>query len=99
MRLSNEQRTALDAALDDAQLPRDTQVYLFGSRVDPNARGGDIDLLVYCHSCDRETLRRRIRRAYEAKIEERIDVLVIDVDRPDAEAAVFARTLNTERLR
>jgi predicted nucleotidyltransferase len=44
MRLATEEQNAIRSAI--AQADADAQVYLFGSRVDDAAKGGDIDLLV-----------------------------------------------------
>jgi hypothetical protein len=43
MRLSASERTALEQALDGIQ----GEVYLYGSRTDNSARGGDIDILLF----------------------------------------------------
>ena len=45
MRLTDAQRTIIKAAVART-IGADSKVWLFGSRVDDNKRGGDIDLLV-----------------------------------------------------
>jgi uncharacterized protein len=44
MRLSTQEQQAVSHAIHKAD--RDASIYLFGSRVDDAAKGGDIDLLV-----------------------------------------------------
>lgn len=44
MRLSSEDHSAISNAIQQADA--DAQIYLFGSRVNDAAKGGDIDLLV-----------------------------------------------------
>lgn len=45
MRLSDDEIRAIEQAAKEA-FPPGTGIYLFGSRLDDQARGGDIDLLV-----------------------------------------------------
>ena len=99
MRLSNRQKEALDGALEEAALPEGSRVYIFGSRADATARGGDIDLLVYAPGVDVEDLRRSIRRAFERRLSERIDVVVIDPEDPDQDTLTFADAVQKERIR
>jgi predicted nucleotidyltransferase len=44
MRLSKQEQQAVSQAIHEADMS--ASIYLFGSRVDDEARGGDIDLLV-----------------------------------------------------
>ncbi len=74
MRLSAEQiETIKNAVIGEDPKSR---VYLFGSRVDDSARGGDIDLLIESETMDRESV-RRIRVAFFVLFgEQKIDIVV-----------------------
>lgn len=54
----------------------DAKVYLFGSRADDTARGGDIDLLVLSRSLDFTDKLEIKRRLYEVLGEQRIDIVI-----------------------
>jgi predicted nucleotidyltransferase len=86
MRLSDRERNAIVSAVHnyDAQ----AQVFLFGSRVDDNKKGGDIDLMVRSTSIGPAD-KRRIRRAIcDAIGEQKIDILVAaDLASPMARVA------------
>lgn len=98
MRLSERQRAALFDAIEEAALPKETEVYLFGSRVDPDAAGGDIDLLIVGDIGEPYEVATRLRRAYQRRLDERVDVVVLDRMNPDPNTALFVRTLHTERI-
>lgn len=53
MRLSEQQRTEIVSAVRQA-FGSDSRVWLFGSRIDDTARGGDIDLYVESAISDAE---------------------------------------------
>ena len=53
MRLTRDQQTAIRSAIDET-FGEGTDVWLFGSRVDDTARGGDIDLYVESAISDAE---------------------------------------------
>lgn len=59
MRLTRQQIASIRQAAEQA-FGRETRVKLFGSRVDDNKRGGDIDLLIQPTETD-EPLARRLR--------------------------------------
>jgi predicted nucleotidyltransferase len=94
MRLSAVERRAVESASREA-LPAGTRVLLFGSRLDDNRRGGDIDLLVELPeplSAD-EVVDRRTRftaRLYRLLEERRIDVVMTQRQRPDRRPVVAA---------
>lgn len=91
MRLDAVQRRALRLALKDLYIK--DEVYLFGSRVDENKRGGDIDLLIYSQQPSFE-LARRVTRAFFKNCEEKIDVLVINPMKMTREQELFVQTIN-----
>ena len=87
MRLSVSQRAAIKREV--AARDRDAKVYLFGSRVDDNAKGGDIDLLVLSKRMDRRQARTLKLRLYDHRGEQKIDlVCATDLSRPFTRMAV-----------
>ncbi len=74
LRLDPRQRVALEAALQDVQ----GEVYLFGSRVKSDAKGGDVDILVVNEDKSQQALDLvlAITRRYQKLCDERIDVTV-----------------------
>lgn len=80
MRLTEEQVKVIhDTA--EAMFGADARVYLFGSRVDDNRRGGDIDLLVeVTHGLDNiASATARFTAKLQRRLgDRRIDVLLVD---------------------
>ena len=72
-------------------------VYLFGSRVDDRARGGDIDILVFSRE-DPFTLARRIAVRFFMACEAKLDVLVLPPDHRTPSQQAFLASLRLERL-
>ena len=73
MRLSDIERKALKTALTDF----DGEVYLFGSRLDPKKRGGDIDILLKPRSIQNFlTLKLAIAGKFMKELEQSLDVVV-----------------------
>ncbi len=74
MRLSQKSQVILAAAFNEADQSAD--VYVFGSRVDDSALGGDIDLLVHSSVIDKAQLRKIKWALMERLGEQKIDILV-----------------------
>lgn len=79
MRLEPEQREAIVTTI--RSYDPESAVYLFGSRVDDGARGGDIDLLVISRRITREQLIDVKLDLYDRLGEQKIDLLVTDAPR------------------
>ena len=82
MRLSIAQRLALRQRVADELGPH-CEIRVFGSRVDDQARGGDVDLLVQCpRRLNRKVwLAARLGASAERVLERRkVDVLLVDPD-------------------
>ncbi len=78
MRLTKEEIEVLKSSI----LTRDpdAKIYLFGSRTDDDARGGDIDLLILSRKLTQGDA-RSIRNAVFEKLEEqRIDLVIAEDD-------------------
>ncbi|MAE70698.1 MAG: DNA polymerase III subunit beta [Gemmatimonadetes bacterium] len=93
MRLDQQEARALRRATRGL-----SEVHLFGSRTDPAARGGDIDILVYSKEPPLE-LAQRIGREFFLLCEQKLDVVVLDPDNLSAEQAAFLASLTLERFR
>jgi predicted nucleotidyltransferase len=86
MRLDEQARKAIVQAVSSAD-PAAT-VYLFGSRVDDSAKGGDIDLLVLSDKIDLMAKLDILGRLHGVLGEQRIDLLVFpDLEKPFARLA------------
>ena len=79
MRLTEQQRTIIRATVAET-FGADAGVWLFGSRVDDNQRGGDIDLLIEINQDDVDSISRSeisFQTKIQAKLgEQKIDVLL-----------------------
>ena len=76
MRLNDLERNGIKKAFKDVF--KNGEVYLFGSRVDDNKRGGDIDLYIIPQI--KENLRERkslfLSKLYEYIGEQKIDIII-----------------------
>ena len=73
MRLYPDEKLALDKALEDI----DDEVYLFGSRVCNNKKGGDIDILIYSEKNSLK-LSQEVSRKFVMELDSKLDVVVFD---------------------
>lgn len=94
MRLQAKEVEAIAQAARNAFAPG-TEVFLFGSRLRDEARGGDIDLLVETPETMPPADRVRCRTCFVANIyrlleEQRIDVVISARGQPDQRGVVAA---------
>lgn len=94
VRLDDAEIAALAAALDGVSA---FSIELFGSRTDPAARGGDIDILILSTAPRLQTA-RRVSSRFFTHCEERIDVVVLDPARVSAVEEAFLRSLRRVRI-
>jgi len=81
MRLANEEQSAISETIRQAD--NEAQIYLFGSRVDDAAKGGDIDLLVLSKSINLMKKLDILAQLHRKLGERKIDIAVYpDTTRP-----------------
>ena len=74
MRLTDAERKTLKTAVQS--LDKNAQVFLFGSRVDDNKKGGDIDVLIFS-TCITKQLLRQIKHQFCDQFgEQKIDIVL-----------------------
>ena len=91
MRLDNTEINALKYAFRDFK----GEIYLFGSRVDNNKRGGDIDIIIFPEKkIDQFKMKIKIQKDFFLKCEENLDVVIYN------ENDLFCKEIikNAERL-
>lgn len=94
MRLLDIERRALTHALKGV----DGKAYLYGSRVHPSGKGGDIDLLVLSRATSSYRLSRDIAVRFRMECDEKIDVLVVDPDHVSEAQKPFLDLISREAL-
>jgi len=93
MRLDKNQLKALKHALKEV----DGEVFLFGSRVDDDKRGGDIDILVFSEN-NPFKLSRQISIDFFSECEEKIDVVVMNPNSLTKEQQAFLNIIKREKI-
>ncbi len=94
MRLYPDEKIALDNILNDI----DDEVYLFGSRVDDNKKGGDIDILIFSKKNAYE-LSKEVSTKFMMALDSKLDVIVFDKDNMTKEQCAFVNTLTMVRIK
>ncbi len=94
IRLDKTEQKALANALTDIN----DEVYVFGSRLRHDGKGGDIDLIVFSKE-ESLSLSRKIAQRFFKECEEKIDVLVMDKDNLTEEQEAFVSTLEMKRIK
>jgi uncharacterized protein len=74
MRLSNEERETLKNSLKE--LDENGDIYIFGSRVNDNEKGGDIDILIISQKLDKKLVRQIRHKFFEKFGEQKIDIII-----------------------
>jgi predicted nucleotidyltransferase len=74
MRLDDKERQAIVSSVK--AFDPDAEVYLFGSRVDPKKRGGDIDLLILSQVLTNSDKLAILGRIFEKIEEQKIDLVI-----------------------
>jgi predicted nucleotidyltransferase len=87
-----------EAALKDALSDVNDEVYVVGSRLRPESKGGDIDLVIFSGQNSLE-LSRKITRRFFLKCEESIDVMVFDKKNLTDEQKAFLSSLSLVRIK
>ena len=93
MRLSREQKQALNTALQGVT----GEIYLFGSRINTAARGGDIDILILTDT-DPYELSKQVKARFTMECDERIDVVVMNPNALTQQNIAFLQTIEKERI-
>ena len=94
IRLDKTEQKALANALTDIN----DEVYVFGSRLRHDGKGGDIYLIVFSKE-ESLSLSRKIAQRFFKECEEKIDVLVMDKDNLTEEQEAFVSTLEMMRIK
>jgi len=76
MRLSLQEIKVLKTKLND--LDRNARLYLFGSRIDDQKKGGDIDLLIKSNTFKQADIRKLRLSFFDVFGEQKIDIIVDD---------------------
>lgn len=92
MRLSEKEKQSIKDVI--LELDSEALIYLFGSRVHDEKKGGDIDLLILSSKITEKNRRQIKLKLYDALGEQKIDLLIAsDKSEPFVKIAVETGTL------
>jgi len=94
MRLYPDEKVALKKAIFDIQ----GKVYLFGSRLEDNKKGGDIDILILSEG-NQLHLSQRVSLKFFQECEEKMDAIVMNPDNLSEENEAFLRVIKKKRIK
>ena len=96
-RLQEYQISALKQVFKDTE----GELYLFGSKVDINRKGGDVDILWICPNPEDTNLKTQLKltRSYQQIVDERIDIQILPTeDKMSREQKIFFNFIEKQRL-
>jgi len=94
MRLDSKEKTALKKAIENIN----NEVYLFGSRVNDDKRGGDIDILIFSEE-NSYRLSQGVSIKFFMECEEKIDVIVMNPNKLTQEQQAFLNVITMEKIK
>lgn len=74
MRLDKKEQEAIKSSI--LGIDPNAEIYLFGSRTDPNKRGGDIDILIMSQALNRSDKIPILYKIFEKIEEQKIDLVI-----------------------
>ncbi|TAL67545.1 MAG: nucleotidyltransferase domain-containing protein [Bacteroidetes bacterium] len=93
MRLSEIEKKALNIALEGVV----GEVFIFGSRIDDNKKGGDLDILIFSKE-NAFKLSQEVTVRFFKVCEEKIDVIVMNPENLSKEQVAFLNIIEKIKL-
>ncbi|NLO18566.1 MAG: nucleotidyltransferase domain-containing protein [Ignavibacteria bacterium] len=94
-RLDDTQKQALIKALEGVE----GKIYLFGSRVDLQKKGGDVDILIFSETDEAMKLKLDIQTKYFLEADESIDIVIMNPKKIEKEQQAFLNSIKKVQLK